>query len=276
MSVQYLMQAIRRPKRAIKALYFRLLGVGYVKRRITNGPIKGLWFISGKRVFYSKWFWSGTYEKNTCYFIQNILPEDAICYNIGANIGYHSLIMAKKAYRGLVYAFEPIPEVCDILSSNAKSNDINNIIVVPKVVSNENGTLTLLRNMDIDQAALINQTFPAKNNNKINFLRDTIHCTAITIDDFVALGNQPPSFLKIDVEGAEVYVLTGAKKTLKKYKPMILCETHGYDKATEVYEILSGLGYEMFCVKENVMPIDRIHVPKDMHDGHIFACLKKG
>jgi hypothetical protein len=71
-------------------------------------------------------------------------------------------------------------------------------------------------------------------------------------------------------------VLAGATETLKKYKPMVLCETHGQDKAIEVYEMLAGLGYEMFCVKENVVPIDRIHVPTNMYDGHIFACLKKG
>lgn len=89
-------------------------------------------------------------------------------------------------------------------------------------------------------------------------------------------GNRPPSFLKIDVEGAEADVLEGAANTLKNYQPMVLCETHGQTRAQRVYEILVGLNYELFCVKENVVPIESItQVPTNMYDGHLFARPKK-
>ena len=276
--ISHFIRAVRRPKRTIKAAYFRLFGLGYVKRRIASGPIKGLWLISGKRVFYSKWFWNGTYEENTCRFMQEVVPADAVCYDIGANIGYHSLIMAKSACNGgVVYAFECIPEVCEVLARNAEINNVSNIVIVKNVVSRESGTLTLIRNIDIDQAGLLDlseEEFSAKIKN--NPLRETITCAAITIDDFVAKGNRPPSFLKIDVEGAEVDVLAGATDTLKNCQPMVLCETHGEAKAQGVYEILRDLEYELFCVKENVVPIDSItQVPTDMYVGHLFARPKK-
>ncbi len=262
---------LRKGYRIVKSRYIKALGLGYVKRRITAGPIKGLWFIAGKRVFYSKDFWSGAYEENFCCFLQKTVPEDAVCYDIGANIGYHTLIMAHSANNGgLVYAFEPIPEVCEVLIRNTQINNLHNVVVVNKVVSRESGTLSLIRNIDIDQAIMSAET------KKNNPFRETITCAATTIDEFVAAGNRSPSFLKIDVEGAEVDVLAGAIDTLRKYHPIIACETHGLARARGVYEILTDLNYELFCVNAGIVPIDSVtQMPNNMYEGHVFARLKK-
>jgi FkbM family methyltransferase len=261
----------RKSFQMVKSRYIRAFGLGYVKRRITGGPIKGLWLIAGKRVFYSKSFWNGTYEENTCYFLQKTVPENAVCYDIGANIGYHTLIMARSANNGgLVYSFEPIPEVCEVLTHNAKINNLHNVVVVNKVVSRESGISALIRSIDIDQATL---SAKIKKNNP---LRETITCSATTIDDFVAAGSRPPSLLKIDVEGAEVDVLAGATDTIKSYHPLIVCETHGVTPACGVYKILAALNYELFCVNQNMVSIDAMtQMPTNMYEGHVFARLKK-
>jgi FkbM family methyltransferase len=276
--IGHIIFAARRPKRAVKALYFRGLGLGYIKRRITGGPIKGLWLVAGKRIFYSKSFWNGTYEKDACRFIQRVVPVNGVCYDIGANIGYHTLIMARSVGNdGLVYAFECIPNVCDVLRRNANINGIGNVVIVKKVVSRGSGTLTLTRNIGIDQASLVDLS-QEKLSTKIknNPLLKTITCPAIKIDDFVTEGNRPPSFVKIDVEGAEVDVLAGAANTLKTHQPMVLCETHGRNRAHEVYKTLAGLGYELFCVTENMVPIQSMaQVPTNMQEGHLFARMKK-
>jgi len=107
---------------------------------------------------------------------------------------------------------------------------------------------------------------------KNNPLRETITCAATTIYDFVTAGNRHPSFLKIDIEGAEVDVLAGATDTLRNYHPMIVCETHWVGQARSVYEKLLPLNYELFCVKDNVSPIASItQVPTNMYEGHVFA-----
>jgi FkbM family methyltransferase len=235
---------LRKSYRIVKSRYIKTLGLGYVKRRITAGPIKGLWFIAGKRVFYSKEFWSGAYEESFCRFLQKTVSEDAVCYDIGANI--------------------------EVLNRNARINSLQNVVVVNKVVSRESGTLSLIRNIDIDQAILSAET------KKKNPLRETITCAATTIDEFVAAGNRSPSFLKIDVEGAEVDVLSGSIDTLRKYHPIIVCETHGVARARGVYEILKDLDYELFCVKSGLVPIDSItQMPNNMYEGHVFARQKK-
>lgn len=277
--ISRIIYAVRRPRRTLKAIYLQKLGLGYVKRKVTAGPIKGLWLVAGKRIFYSKDFWNGSYEMYTCHFIQSIVPANTVCYDIGANIGYHTLVLAKRAGSGgLVYAFEPIPEVCEVLKHNAKINDMSNIVVVNNVVSCESGTLTLVLNIDIDQASVLEDLPEQKLFAKItkNPLRKTFTCTSITIDEFVAQGNRPPSFMKIDVEGAEVDVLAGATNTLENHQPVVLCETHGKTQALGVYKILTELKYDLFCVSDKTVPIESItKVPTNMYEGHVFARPKK-
>ncbi len=277
--ISRIIYAVYHPKRTLQAMYLQKLGLGYVKRKVTAGPIKGLWLVAGKRIFYSKDFWNGSYEMDTCHFIQSTVPANAVCYDIGANIGYHTLIMAKNSGSGgLVYAFEPIPEVCEVLTHNAKINNMSNIVVVNNVVSCESGTLTLVQNIDIDQAGLLEDLPEEKLSAKItkNPLRKTFTCTSITIDEFVAQGNKPPSFMKIDVEGTEVEVLKGATDTLKNHQPIVLCETHGKPQASGVYKILAELKYDLFCVSQKTVPIESItQVPTNMYEGHVFACPKK-
>lgn len=262
---------LRKSLQKIKSIYIKTFGLGYVKRKISAGPIQGLWFIAGKRVFYSKEFWNGKYEESFCIFLQNVVQEDAICYDIGANIGYHTLIMARSANNGgQVYAFEAIPEVCEILKRNTEINNLQNVQVVNKVVSKKGGTISLIRNTDIDQAIISSEK------KKIKPLQEIITCDATTIDEFVATSTRAPSFLKIDVEGAEVDVIKGSICTLKEHQPMIVCETHGIDRARGVYEILSDLDYELFCINKDMIPICSIsQMPNNMYDGHVFAKHKK-
>jgi FkbM family methyltransferase len=257
-------------------MYLRMFGLGYVKRKITAGPAEGLWLIAGKRVAYSEEFWNGSYEQDLCGFLQRAVPANAVCYDVGANIGYHTLILAQSS--GTVYAFEPIPDVCQVLIDNARANDMSNITVVNKVISSESGTVTLVQDMAIDQAGIFGDDPEKERAAKVqgNPLRKTITCDAVTIDEFVAQGNKPPTFIKIDVEGAEMAVLAGARDTLKNHRPDILCETHGRARASAVYEMLAELDYELFCVREDAVPLESVEqAPANMHEGHLLARPKR-
>lgn len=254
-------------KQGVNTGMIRFFGLGYTERTITGGPIQGLRFLAAKRVFYSKWFWDGAYEKETCIFLRTTTTRDAICYDIGANIGYHALVMAEAAEKGHVYAFEPIPQVCEILQKNIDINHMQNITIVPKVAARVAGKIQLGLDTSIDQAAL---KFATKDES--HRMREIIECDGITLDNFVTEGNTPPSLIKIDVEGAEVDVLQGACRILAQYHPLVLCETHGQAAARGVYEILCEYGYELFNIHNGVRPINTIEdMPNNMDEGHVFA-----
>jgi FkbM family methyltransferase len=223
-------------------------------------------FNSGKRVKYSKDFWNGSYEIETCRFMERVLENNNICYDIGANLGYHTLIMARKVVGGRVFAFEPLYEAAAILERNLISNCLRNVILVKKAVTSKSGTISLGWNISIDQAAI-------RWASDSNRLYQPIVCDSTTIDDFIKAGNPPPTFIKIDVEGAEVDVLRGAIETLMQIRPSVMCETHGADNAAKVYEILHGVGYRLFNVSQNVIPVDSINdMPTNMYEGHVYAC----
>jgi FkbM family methyltransferase len=255
---------------AAEALMVRLIGLGYVKRRIQSGPLAGAWFVAGKRVHYSHWFWNGTYEVATCEFLRKAVAADSVCYDIGANIGYHALIMAKSATGGKVYAFEPIPQVCEILTKNFALNGIQNAVVINRALAAKSGKLTLSRSLLIDQAAHCE-------NGAVGFDQELLECESVTLDEFVLQGNMPPTFLKIDVEGAEGEVLAGGERVLSQYRPQILCELHGLEPARIVYDQLRKHGYEMFSVGVASKKIESFdQVPLNMNQGHLFARPQSG
>lgn len=252
-------------KQSIRSSWYRLAGVGYVKRRIASGPNEGLVFFSGRRVKYSRDFWSGRYEIEACQFMQRVIRHDSVCYDIGANLGFHTLVMARRASEGIVFAFEPLPEAGRIFERNMLMNGIDNAVLIRKAVTRATGSVALGRNITIDQAAAA-----------WTGMRDPIHqvftCESVNVDDFVGAGNSPPGFIKIDVEGAETEVLMGAINTLSHFQPLVICETHGTGAARDVYQILVENGYRLFAVGRSLTPIMSVTgMPANMHEGLVFA-----
>ena len=261
---------LQKSKRNVNNYMISRFGLDYVEETINNGPIKGMKFIAAKRVSYSKWFWNGTFEKEMCILLRKSISLYDICYDIGANLGYHALLMSDTAVDGHVYAFEPIPNVYNILKKNIDCNCKQNVTIVKKAVTCEVGKIQLGLDTTIDQAA---QNFLTKEENRN--MCENIECDCTTLDRFVEAGNRPPSLIKLDVEGAEVDVLKGGRNVLMRYHPIIFCEVHGRAAADEVYKILCEYGYELFVVHNGVAPICSIsEMPISMYEGHVFARMK--
>jgi FkbM family methyltransferase len=223
-------------------------------------------FIAARRTFYSKWFWTGLYEPATCWFLHNHTPQDAICYDVGANLGYHSLIMARRAVAGRVFAFEPLPELCKVFQQNCAINGITNVHVLQQAIGASTCKVTMEETITVGQARLHPIGGPAERN------RELFECNAVALDDFVAEGNPPPSLIKIDVEGAELDVLRGGRKTIGLHQPAILLETHGADLARDVYDFFMLFNYEVFVVADSLQAVTtRDMMPANMNEGHVFA-----
>ena len=71
----------------------------------------------------------------------------------------------------------------------------------------------------------------------------------VCLDELIAKGEVPaPDYLKIDVEGAEVQVLAGAKSLLTKTHPTIFLATHGDDLREQCYKFLTAFGYQILPI----------------------------
>ena len=160
----------------------------------------------------------GVYGELDTQIVKNEIRPGDVVIDVGANIGYYTLIFAKLVGNmGKVIAFEPEPKNFEILKKNISINKLTNVILEQKIVSNTNKkTKLFLANSGI----VGHHTNPTKNST--NF----IEVDSITLDDYLVKNNMSKkiNFLKIDVEGAEIKVLEGAKTILRNDKIKIFTE----------------------------------------------------
>lgn len=168
------------------------------------------------------------------------LRADDVLYDIGANVGLVALHAARKS---TTIAFEPDPEFLARLRRNVQLNPSVSVEILPVAVSDSNGRVTLYTDgAQGNSPSLVRQD--AK--------RGSVDVKAQTLDSIVAEGGLPlPTVLKIDIEGAEVLALRGARDVLHGRQPprALFLEVHdGFlpafgSSGDEVLEIVRDAGY---------------------------------
>lgn len=129
----------------------------------------------------------------------------SIALDVGANVGAYTLLLAQWVRPGgRVYAFEPAPEAFAGLSEHLRLNALADTVVpVRAAVAATSGTATLAT----DGLSGANRLADAPGGETVQ---------TVTLDEFCAREGIVPAFLKIDVEGAELDVLRGARETIAK------------------------------------------------------------
>lgn len=148
------------------------------------------------------------------HFIGNLDDEDVV-YDIGANVGlYTCFAAAHRPQAELVVSFEPYPEAADHLRRNASLNS-GQIQIEQVALSDEVGTAVL-------------QVQPPTGHVLQKSGDDGVPIEMSRGDEFVQKGRAPPpTVVKIDVEGGEISVLDGLRKTLhSEYCRHVYCEVH--------------------------------------------------
>lgn len=167
-------------------------------------------------------------------------------YDIGANIGWHSINLSARFRNSLFYCFEPIPNTYKELLENIRINSFTNISPHNIAISDSNS----LHNFYYYQSC-------SGNASAVNLTErpdvEVIECQQVTLDHFTkGTALQPPDFIKCDVEGAELMVFRGALGTLNQHKPIIMTEIlrkwskrYNYNP-NEIFRFLSEIGYQAF------------------------------
>jgi FkbM family methyltransferase len=189
--------------------------------------------------------WNVNSELEMLKTFQKYLKPGDILIDIGANFGLHTLYAAKLLKnQGHVFAFEPVASNLNLLEKHIALNDLNgSVTVVPKAVSNsqEKFTSFYLSSEEMTVTASLNQT-------EENLLKIEVENTRL--DDYWESIDLPIKLIKVDVEGAELEVLRGAEKVLKKWHPILVIEVHGFalpDFGSTIQDLthfLMNLGYQ--------------------------------
>ncbi len=238
------------------SLKYRLASAGLRQRdvEIRNGVAKGLKFNIGESC---PELALGTYEMPIQnIFVQHLKPGD-VFYDIGANVGFFSIIAAKLVGdMGKVYAFEPGEENAKSVRHNARLNNFNQIGLIEKAVSHTSGEGQLLLAKYSGGHALATADAPPD-------LAGEVTVDLISIDDLIAQDKiAPPNFVKIDVEGAELDVLKGMIETIKTYQPTIIYEVDDGDRSAydrkyqELADFFKSFNYRVTQAEKSYETID--------------------
>jgi FkbM family methyltransferase len=181
------------------------------------------------------------------YFIPN---EGETVVDVGAHIGLYSLIAAKRVgSSGKVIAIEPDPENFKILKKNILLNQLSNIEPLECAVYSAREKLKLFL-PELDQGRTIfNTVMQERAGASSNFLE----VEANTLDNILgSLQTTELSWIKIDVEGAELEVLKGAVNTLSSNKNITLViEIHGIEIYREMINYLETRKLKIIYEKSN-------------------------
>jgi len=217
-----------RTSRAIKRLSAAVSGGAH---HIAEGPARGMLIdVAGSRPSYIL----GTAEPEVQRFLQEHLAPGDVFYDLGANVGYFTLVGASLVGpTGAVRSYEPMAPNVAALNRNIELNKLTNVTVVAAAVSDSAG-----------EAAF--SAGPTDQDGRLG--AGDLRVRTVSIDEELAAGAPAPSLIKLDVEGAEESAVVGMARCIVDHKPILLCELNEEPFTLEghpVAKALSAQGYSL-------------------------------
>jgi len=207
--------------------------------------------------------------------LEKHVPKNGIVIDVGAHAGQFTKLFSKLAPQGHVYAFEPGKYQLSILRKVVSLHGLRNVTIIPEGLS------------DVESKAVL-QT-PIKKSGSVGFGLSSLGAFAgdrqtnsetVTIgvlDQFVAANNiSRVDLIKADIEGWELRMLMGAKKTLETFHPALMLEScdkflvRAGDTRAGMIEFLTGLGYDVFTHDD-----EGNLTPPSVEHSNIFCVARK-
>lgn len=199
---------------------------------------------------YKRLFINGFYEPLTVEKIKNHIDTSKDAIDVGANIGFYSVFLAKYlSDKSKVLCIEPTDEAFELLKKNLEVNGVENKALLFKGVCSNDTVDKKINYIPFKEeySSVGDIVHPSVKGQLVKSL--TVNSN--TIDQLVEMHNLKPGFIKIDVEGGEGQVIDGAKLTLKEFRPVIiseLCDSFlkvNGSSAREVVQQLESKGYQV-------------------------------
>jgi FkbM family methyltransferase len=157
----------------------------------------------------------GCFEVTTMRLLHKLARPGDTVVDVGANIGFVTAHLSKAVRNtGKVLSFEPIPSNIVRLKETLRLNNITNVQVIEAGAAAESGEFKMYTFEDRHAFASMAPLYAGGKE---------VTCKVVPLDDVI---KTPVSVIKIDVEGAEVGVLKGAKRVLAEYKPHLVIENN--------------------------------------------------
>lgn len=197
------------------------------------------------------------------------LTSDANCVDVGANVGDVLAEMVQIAPLGHHVAFEPLPELASLLTRRFPDVEVRNAAVGACFgraafyrVRSAHGRSSLLR-VGLDRSDI-----------------DDLDVEVVALDE-VLDDEGPPALIKIDVEGAELAVLHGARRILSYHRPIVVFEHGASARASDststrkIHAFLTELRYRVFDI-DGIGPLNEEQFEAVARKGKVWTFVTHG
>lgn len=186
------------------------------------------------------------FEPETTRLFLHLCREARGIWDIGANIGHFGIMAALLRPDAQVYAFEPVPRVFKLLQKNKALNNVPNLEVVRAALTSRDGHINLY----------VPPGGTPTSASTLERFRRKKHPVAVSVkalrgDTFVReLGVECLDLIKIDTEATEPHVFRGMEESLRRFRPLIICEVLAGRTEADLMAILSPLGYSFWHITD--------------------------
>jgi FkbM family methyltransferase len=201
-----------------------------------------------------RWFlWErlGKHDRFMLGVFQRLVRPGDVVYDVGANIGVYTRMLAQWFKAGHVVAFEPMSDNVSLLRDNVALGGLRErVTVLPLALGDHDGEERLQIDDVRSSTAVLDRVSggaASAGRRHFNLPPRTEPVAVRRLDGAVREHALPvPQVIKIDTEGAEVLVLEGARGTLREHRPRLAVATHGAEPAAASIRLLESLGYACY------------------------------
>lgn len=181
------------------------------------------------------------------YYVKSLINEEDVIIDIGANLGYYSILFARWASKGKVYSVEPIGIYNKIF--NEKARKYPHITLYPYALGTEEKSVELVTS---PQTGYLNTGLPhvydPERDGKIENQEFRFE-VEMKIASKLFEGLDRLNYIKCDIEGFEYFVLSDMKDIIAKHKPIVQVEVWPQEEK-QLIELFNELGYQPYKLME--------------------------
>lgn len=223
---------------------------GEVARFTVGDPYSYNWFIP-------RYADGRLHEPGTTLMLIDLVREARCFVDVGANLGWFTVVAGLHMKAGEVHAFEMEDLSCDLVRRNVALNGLERVNVVLSAVGAEEGEVSYPRRPDETEPNPTRRLSAPKPERRARRRgKELVRVPMISLDRYFQGRETWPDVVKIDVEGADLQVLRGMAQIIAQAKPVLLLEVHPKSlrvfshSVQDVMSFLEEAGYDVQLIDE--------------------------
>jgi len=222
-------------------------------------------------------FWDGSLDFEYTPIFIGLVKKVSVFFDIGANIGYYSILGSTVNSKLTTHAFEPAIGARTYLLENVKLNGLSDrIFVAPFALMDSPGEIDFYEIRNKKYPSIYNLSGEHNIGTKTYKLSNKIRVRATTLDNYFSDKDlQTLDLIKLDTEGAECFILKGATNTIQQQQPIIICELLFNKIEKELEAIMSSHDYAFYAhTNDGLKLVDTLVREKDDGVRNVFFVPK--